>query len=163
MQEQQLMNQMIALSEKKLEMLNNLKQLSEKQNHAFQNKELDEIEKILNQKDEIIEYVQKLDNAFLSVSDSLKEQLGIQDLEALSGTRLEGRLELKELVAKITDTVEAVIQLEEDSFNRAAEMKDEFGDKIKGVNTGKKITSAYTIKPTSAPSYFFDKKKMTDK
>lgn len=159
MQEQQLLNQMIALSQKKLEMLKELKGLSEKQNRSFQAKDLDELENVLNRKDGIIEYVQKLDSAFLSVSENLKEQLGIQSLEALSGTNLDGRLELKNLVREITDVVEAVIQLEQDSYSRAADMKVELGDKIKGVNTGKKVTTAYAAKPPSSPSYFFDKKK----
>ncbi len=159
MQEQQLLNQMIALSQKKLELLRELKNLSEKQNKAFQDKALDDIEKILNRKDEIIEYVQKLDNAFLNVSESLKQQLRIDNLEALSGTKLDGRSQLKALIQEITDVVEAVIQLEQDSYSKAEDMKGELGDRIKGVNTGKKVTTAYTIKPTNAPSYFFDKKK----
>ncbi|NLO39466.1 MAG: flagellar biosynthesis protein FlgN [Ruminiclostridium sp.] len=159
MQEQQLMNQMIALSQKKLELLKDLKRLSEKQNQAFKDKELDEIENLLNKKDEIIEYVQKLDDAFLNVSENLKQQLGIQDLEALSETTLDGKLALKELISEITGVVELIIQLEQDSYGKATDMKDELGDKIKGVNSGKKITSAYSIKPTSSPSYFFDKKK----
>lgn len=159
MQEQQLLNQMIALSRKKLEMLQDLQRLSEKQNKAFQEKALDDIENLLNRKDEIIEYIQKLDNAFLSVSENIKEQLGIQSLEELSETGLDGRVELKELIREITSTVEEVIQLEKDSYSSASDMKEELGDKIKGVNTGKKITTAYTIKPTSSPSYFFDKKK----
>ena len=159
MQEQQLMNQMIALSQKKLELLKDLKRLSEKQNQAFKDKELDEIENLLNKKDEIIEYVQKLDDAFFIVSENLKQQLGIQDLEALSETTLDGKLALKELISEITGVVELIIQLEQDSYGKATDMKDELGDKIKGVNSGKKITSAYSIKPTSSPSYFFDKKK----
>lgn len=159
MQEQQLLNQMIALSQKKLELLKELLIFSEKQCKAFQDKTLDDIEKILNRKDEIIEYIQKLDNAFLNVSENLKQQLSIQNLEALSETNLDGRLKLKELIQEITDVVGAVIQLEQDSYSKAAEMKDELGDKIKGVNSGKKITTAYTPKPTSSPSYFFDKKK----
>ena len=159
MQEQQLMNQMIALSQKKLELLKDLKRLSEKQNQAFKDKELDEIENLLNKKDEIIEYVQKLVDAFLNVSENLKQQLGIQDLEALSETTLDGKLALKELISEITGVVELIIQLEQDSYGKATDMKDELGDKIKGVNSGKKITSAYSIKPTSSPSYFFDKKK----
>lgn len=159
MQEQQLLDQMIALSGKKLELLGDLKTLSEEQKKAFQEKDLDGIERILNRKDEIIEYVQKLDQAFLTTSENLKRQLGIESLEALSGTSLNGRHELKQLIEDITDIIEAVISFEKDSFNSASELKEELGGKIKGVNTGKKLTSAYSPKPTSTPSYFFDKKK----
>ncbi len=158
MQEQQLLNQMIALSEKKLEMLREIRVLSEKQHQAFQDKALDDIEKILDRKDQIIEYIQKLDNAFLAVSENLKEMLGINSLEALSETNLDGRLRLKEIIREITGTVESVIQLEQDSLNNAAKMKNETGAKIKNVNAGKKMATAYTIKPTSTPSYFIDKK-----
>jgi len=159
MQEQQLLNQMIALSEKKLDLLNQLKKLSEKQNRAFHDKALDDVENILNKKDQIIEYVQKLDNAFLSVSENIKTMLGISSLEELSSTNLDGRLKLKELIGEITGVVESIIQLEQESYKLASAMEGELGDKIKGVNAGKKVTTAYNIKPIRPPSYFFDKKK----
>jgi len=159
MQEQQLLDQMIALSGKKLELLGNLKSLSEEQIKAFQDKDLDGIERILNRKDEIIEYVQKLDQAFLATSENLKRLLGIESLEALSGTSLNGRHELKKMIEEITGIIEAVISLEKDSISSASALKDELGGKIKDVNAGKKLTSAYSLKPTSSPSYFFDKKK----
>jgi hypothetical protein len=159
MQEQQLLNQMIALSQKKLEMLEELRILTEKQHQAFLNKALDDIEKILSQKDETIEYIQKLDNAFLGVSENLKGLLGISSLEALSDTSLDGRLQLKEVIKEITGVVESVIQLEQESFKYAADMKSELGEKIKGINAGKRMTTAYSIKPITSPSYFFDKKK----
>lgn len=159
MQEQQLLNQMIALSGKKLELLKGLKSLSEQQCKAFQDKDLDGIEMILDQKDEIIGQIQKLDESFLTLSENLKRQLGIDSLEALSGTDLSGKHELKHLIGEITGVLEAVIGLEQNSYGSASMLKDELGEKIKGVNAGKKITSAYSPKPVSAPSYFFDKKK----
>ncbi len=159
MQEQQLLNQMIALSQKKLELIEKLRTLSEKQNQAFHDKALDGIENILSQKDEVIGYIHKLDDAFLSVSENLKEMLGINSLEALSGTSLDGRQQLKEVINEITRVIETIISLEQHSYQNASEMKSELGDKIKGVNAGKKVATAYTVKPASSPSYFFDKKK----
>lgn len=159
MQEQQIINQMIALSGKKRDMLIKLKELSEKQYSAFRDKTLDGMEKILNRKDEIIQYIRKLDDAFLMAYENLKEILGIQNLDGLAETTLNGRKELKDLIGEITALVESIIQLEKDGYENAVVLKKELGNKIKGVSAGKKMATAYTIKPTAAPSYFFDKKK----
>lgn len=159
MQQQLIVNQLIALSQKKLEMLKNIQALSEKQNKAFQDKALDDVEKILNKKDDVIAYIQKLDDAFLAASENIKEQQGIESLTALSETGLEGRDVLKSLIEEITGVVETIIRLEQEGYSSAAVFKNEVGEKIKDVNTGKKVTTAYSIKPTTSPSYFFDKKK----
>lgn len=159
MQQQLIINQLIALSRKKLEMLTNIQALSEKQNKAFQDKALDDVEKILNKKDDFIAYIQKLDDAFLAASENIKEQLGIESLTALSETGLEGRDVLKSLIEEITGVVETIIRLEQEGYSSAAAFKNDVGEKIKDVNTGKKVTTAYNIKPAASPSYFFDKKK----
>lgn len=159
MQEQQILIQMIALSRKKLEMLTDLKVLSDKQNKAFQDKAMDDIEKILNKKDESIAYIQKLDDAFLSASEAIKKQLGIENLSALEQTNLKGKKELKSLIEEINETVEAIIRLDQESYDSASMLKNQVGEKIKGVNAGKKVATAYTVKLSNSPSYFFDKKK----
>lgn len=159
MQEQQVLNQMVALSGKKLEMLYELKKLSEKQRQAFCDNDITTVEPILNKKDEIIGYIRKLDDAFLKASDSLKEMLGIERLDDLSKFKLAGRNELKRLIADITDIVESIIELEQDSHKNVSEMKNEISNRIKSVNAGKKAAKAYNIKPFGTPSYFFDRKK----
>ena len=159
MQEQQVLNQMVALSAKKLEMLTELKKLSEKQRKAFQDNDIAAVEPILNKKDEIISYIRKLDDAFLKASGTLKEMLRIEKLDELSKFELDGRDELKRLIADITDVVESIIKIEQDSHNNVSDMKSEISGKIKSVNAGKKAAKAYNIKPYETPSYFFDRKK----
>lgn len=159
MQTQELVNQMIALSGKKLEMLKQLKQFSEKQNEAFKMQQLDDVEKILNKKDEIINYIKKLDDAFLKISDALKKLLGIDSLTRLQDTGIEGGKELQELIDKITKLVEDIIDIEKQGYERAVNLQNDFNKEIKNLNAGKKITNAYYAKPLDTPSYFIDKKK----
>jgi hypothetical protein len=85
--------------------------------------------------------------------------LGIEKLDDLSKFELAGRNEIKRLIADITDTVESIIKIEQDSHKNVSEMKNEISNRIKSVNTGKKATKAYNIKPFENPSYFFDRKK----
>jgi len=159
MHTQDLINQMIALSGKKLDMLKQLKELSERQNEAFRQQKLDEVEEILNKKDEIINYVRKLDDAFLKVSDALKRILGIDSLTQLQNVDINGSRELKELIDKITSLVEDIISIEKQGYDNAEKLQTEFTREIKNINAGKKITNAYSAKPLSNPSYFIDKKK----
>lgn len=159
MQEQKIVNQMIALSDKKLDMLVQLKELSVKQKEAFRQNLLDNVEKILDKKDEVIKYIGKLDNAFIRTSDALKTLLGIDSLNELENTDIEGRKELKELIGKITILVEEIINIEKHGFDNALKLQQEFGKEIKNINAGKKLTNAYNTKPLNNPSYFFDKKK----
>jgi hypothetical protein len=159
MQQQQILNQMIALSQKKLEMLIELKKYSENQYEAFKSGDLDSVENILNKKDELIQYIQKLDDAFLMSSDNLKKLLGITTLEELSKTSLSGRDQLKKQIESITEIVDSIITLEKSSYENASVIKNELKDRIQNVYTGKKMTSAYHTKPVSNPAYFFDKKK----
>jgi methyl-accepting chemotaxis protein len=150
---------MIALSQKKLEMLIELKKYSENQYEAFKSGDLDSVENILNKKDELIQYIQKLDDAFLMSSDNLKKLLGITTLEELSKTSLSVRDQLKKQIESITEIVDSIITLEKSSYENASVIKNELKDRIKNVYTGKKMTSAYHTKPVSNPAYFFDKKK----
>lgn len=159
MQKQSIVNQMIALSGKKLEMLLQLKELSRKQNEAFKQHQIDEVEGILNKKDEIINYIQKLDDAFMRASDGLKQLLGIDSLTQLENTDIEGKKELKELIDNITALVEEIISIEKLGYENAVKLQTEFGKEIKQLNAGKKITNAYNVKPLDNPSYFIDKKK----
>ena len=153
MQEQQVLNQMVALSGKKLEMLTELKKLSEKQRQAFQDNNIAAVEPILNKKDEIIRYVRQLDDAFLKASGTLKEMLGIEKLDDLSKFELAGRNEIKRLIADITDTVESIIKIEQDSHKNVSEMKNEISNRIKSVNDGLKSYQSVKINCRN-PSYF---------
>ncbi|ANX02388.1 flagellar biosynthesis protein FlgN [Thermoclostridium stercorarium subsp. leptospartum DSM 9219] len=159
MQEQTILEQMIKLSAKKLELLKQLKALSEKQDGAFREQRLDEVERVLNKKDEIIDYIGKLDDAFLKASDALKKLLGIESLTQLEDTGIEGCSELKSLIEQITALVEEIIKIEKQGYENAVALQNQFGQEIKNINNAKKIASAYTPKPLNVPSYFIDKKK----
>ena len=138
MQEQQALNQMVALSEKKLKMLTELKKLTEKQRKAFHDNNIADDDPILKKKNEIINYIRKLDDAFLKASGTLKEILGIEKLDDLSKFELAGQNELKRLIADITGVVESIIKIEQDSYKSVSDMKNEISEKIKSVNAGKK-------------------------
>jgi hypothetical protein len=159
MHRQDIINQMIALSKKKYDLLIKLKGLSEKQNEAFGEERLDSVEKILNEKDVIISNISSIDEEFLKHSGMIKQLLGINSLTELENTNVEGRQELKALIEEISNLVEAIIDIEKQGQSLAVEMKKSFSKEIKTLNSGKKITSAYNNKPLNNPSYFFDKKK----
>jgi hypothetical protein len=159
MQVQQIINQMIALSAKKYEELAVLKNLSEKQLASFGEQKLDAVEYLLNEKDKIIHYIRKLDDAFLRAYDTLKEELRIESLDMISDMQVEGVKELKDLIRKITEIIESVISLERNSYGNASKIKNTISEKIKEINAGKKMTNAYNVKPLRTPSYFIDKKK----
>ena len=159
MREQLALDQMVALSGKKLEMLSELKKLSVKQRQAFEDNNISAVEPILNKKDEIISYIRRLDDAFLKASGEIKEILGIDKLDDLSNFELAGRDELKRLIADITEMIESIIEIERDSHKHISGIKDEISNRIKSVNAGKKAAIAYNIKPYESPSYFFDRKK----
>ena len=159
MQVQQILDKMIALSRRKFEELTALKNLSEKQIKAFHEQQLDNVEILLDKKDEIINYIRKLDDVFLRVYDTLKEKLGIDSVDMISGVYADKGKELKDLISKITEVVEHVIQLEQNNYGIAVNLQKHLGDKIKEINAGKKATTAYNIKPVNSPSYFIDKKK----
>lgn len=159
MQEQTILEQMIKLSSKKLDLLKELKELSDKQIKAFNEQRLDEIENILNKKDEIINWIKKLDDAFLKLSDSLKKLLGIESLTQLENTGIEGCRELKGLIGEITALVEGIIDAEKRGYEKAVTLQSEFGGRIKDISAGRKAAKAYYAKPLNMPSYFIDKKK----
>ncbi|NLY19121.1 MAG: flagellar biosynthesis protein FlgN, partial [Clostridiaceae bacterium] len=112
MQVQQITGQMIVLSQKKYEELLILKELSEKQAKAFAEKNLDIIDDLLNKKDEIIKYIQKLDDAFLRAYNTLKEELGINSLDMISKLQIKKGKDLQDLIKKITTVVESIIEIE---------------------------------------------------
>jgi phosphate uptake regulator len=149
MQEQQVLNQMVALSGKKLEMLTELKKLSEQQRQAFQDNNIAAVEPILNKKDEIIRYVRQLDDAFFKASGEIKEILGIEKLDDLSKFELAGRNELKRLIADITNVIESIIKIEQDSHKSASGIKNEISSRPCGKKAEAESTDTipHSIKP----------------
>jgi len=154
-----LLERMIKLSAEKLKLLKKLKEFSEKQSEAFRQQRLDEVEGILNKKDEIIGIIGKLDDAFLKDSESMKKILGIESLTQLENTGIEGCSKLKDLIGRITALVEEIINIERLGYENAVMLQSEYKSEIKNINTAKKVANAYNKKPLNAPSYFIDKKK----
>ena len=152
------------LLQKKKALLLDILTLTQAQTEAITEEGLDGLNKLIDDKQAIIDGINKLDEEFGTYYQRLKSTLGITRLDQLDAAKLEGGAsdgakQLKSLTAEILDVVRDISEIEKVNSQKSNKLLGQFGNEIKKINQGKKANNAYKSGAASAPSYFIDKKK----
>ena len=155
--------------------------ITKAQNESMTEDEMDALEGFIDDKQILIDRMNKLDEDFEVYFKRIKSTMGIKSLEELTAAVLQkylvnGKTPLtnmevvqsienaRKLKSTITDVIEMIKQiaaLEEENKIKANALLESFAAEVRKANQGKHAKSAYTpgggyVKP---PSYFFDSKK----
>jgi len=145
--------------DRKLKLMNTLLKLTEEQAGLINEDGLDQLGRVIAQKQKIIEAVDKLDEEFSVYFDMLKEKLDVTSLEQVKASDIEGADRLKESVSKILEVARAASEIDRENREKADKLMEELSGSIKKIAGGKRAASAYNPSPIQMPSYFIDKKK----
>lgn len=124
---------------------------------------IDELQRLVDQKQLKIDAIDSLDDEFSVYFNRLKSSQKIAGLDELSASRLDGAVgeakEFKSLTGEILELITAIREVEKVNSEKSKTLLNQLGDRIKKINQGKKANSAYAPGYLKAPSYFIDKKK----
>lgn len=150
---------LVELLEKKKSHMQCILDLTQKQSAVIDQDSLEELQKLIDEKQIHIDTINKIDEDFEVYFRRLKSTLNIKTLNELELPGVSGAAALKDETAAIIELIKKISKLEETNSIKAKGLLENLGDEIKKLNQGKKISSAYNPSPLSNPSYFIDKKK----
>lgn len=146
-------------SQKKYKYLEDMLKLTEQLSAVMTEEGMDTLEKLIADRQAVIEKVDKLDEEFNVYFSRLKHELKVNSLDELKDTNIKGLRELKDVVAKIMDILKEMSQIDKKNNDEAKKLFDSLGTEIKKINQGKMVNTAYYPKQVQTESYFIDKKK----
>jgi hypothetical protein len=157
---EQYIQKLIEISEKKLDGLREILNLTTQQSVVINEDNADEIERLISLKQLQIDLIDELDKSFEVYYSRLKSILGVQSIEEISVIQLEGASELKQIVTTIFNTTKQIQGLEIENKNKVQEIVTKLGNDIKRIRQSKVANNGYNAPAKlPQPSYFFDKKK----
>lgn len=155
-----LIQKLIEIAMKKRDYFNELYTITNKQKTCMDNEDYTNLDKFIEDKQNIIEIVDKNDDVFNSTFIEVKNILAVDDISKVDIHRYPQFKELKLIIidiSNITKEIEIV-----DEYNRKmlkCEM-DKVRSDIDKLNSSKRVTKVYNNYGHSDPAaYFFDTKK----
>lgn len=159
MTSEEYIKRMIAISEEKLKLLQEIFTLTTEQSEVIKEDSISELEKLIEEKQKRIDAISKLDEDFNVYFQRMKSVLNVKSLDEVKCTNIKEAGELRTLIAKIVSEIENISAIEKKNNEKAGTLLKSLGEEIKKLNQGKKINKAYSAAPPKTPSYFIDKKK----
>jgi len=150
---------LLELSKKKHEFLLQMLALTRRQTESMFEDGIEDLQKLIDEKQIRINEIDKIDENFNVYFQRLKQVVNVKDLDELKDSKIVGIKELKEIVSKVMQLINIIIEIEKQNSNKSKELLSHLGNEIKKLNQNKKMASAYMPEPGKPPSYFLDKKK----
>lgn len=153
------MERLIDILKKKHVLLRSILSLTKAQYSHINEDSVEKLQKLIDEKQHVIDDINKLDDEFDIYFSRLKTNLKINSLDELNAAGIEGAKHLKEITAEIINLIMEISEMEKENRQKSKELLDILGEEIKKINQGKKVSATYTSKPINIPAYFIDKKK----
>ncbi len=150
---------MVELSDKKIKLLQDMLSFTHSQSKAINEGGIDNLNTIIEQKQGVIEAIDKIDEEFNVYFQRFKQVMKIDSLDELKGTEIEGLKELQKVVREILRTTNSIRDIEVKNSADGKMFLEKMRSEINTINQAKKASSAYVSKYNEPPSYFIDKKK----
>jgi|GEM_PF-726330 len=152
-------NTMAEMLRAKKQLLTEMLTLTKAQTSVIKEGSLDELQKLVDEKQKLIDRIDGIDAKFSDCLQKLKDSVGVNKLDEIDVSRYPEAKQLKEATSEVLDVVREISSIEEINSKKSKELLKQLGSKIQNINRGKKISNAYK-KPNTAdhPSFFMDRK-----
>lgn len=160
MEANQYIQKLLELSAKKLDGLRVIFKLTEKQSTVITEDNVQELQEIIALKQQQMDMIDELDQAFEVYYARLKSLLGVQSLEEVRLSALTGAAELKQMITTIFDITKQIQNMENENNKKVRDVLDKVTLEIRQISQGKVANNGYNIGgKMPRQSYYFDKKK----
>lgn len=153
----ELIDELISISKKKNQLLNEMHKFTKEQREEIKKDEMDNLNEILNEKDHIIEEINKLDVSFLTIFTQIKKEEGIENIDELDIERYPNLKTLKDIIKEISSTLIAISLLDEKNNKAMKESLEETKMELRKIKDGKRAYKGYNA--TITKSMLIDEKK----
>lgn len=153
---------LIRISEGKLQLVNQLLQLTLQQQDALEATEeegISALDRHIHKKQEVMGKIDLLDKEFLEKFQSLKDELGINSFADLTEEPVKGIKELQKQIQEILKVTGKIKEIDETNAVKAQQNLEQIKQQIKVVKLGKKTNQGYGKKFNEIHSILIDKKK----
>lgn len=158
MQPEEYIKRMTELSQKKYMLLKEMLIFTRGQTSAIANENINDLERLIQNKQERIDQIDKLDNDFNDCFLRLKQVLKVDKLDEVKEMNIDGVKELQNVIGQIMEIAKKISEIEKQNSDELKKLMAATAVEIKKLNQGKTINNAYKFNQSMAPSYFIDKK-----
>jgi len=158
MQPEEYIKRMTELSQKKYALLQEMLIFTRGQTSAIANENINDLGRLIQNKQERIDQIDKLDNDFNDCFLRLKQVLKVDKLDEVKEMNIDGVKELQNVIAQIMEIAKKISEIEKQNSDELKKLMAATAVEIKKLNQGKAVNNAYKRNQSMAPSYFIDKK-----
>ena len=156
----QYIQKLLELSEKKLNGLRQILKLTEEQSNVITEDNVDALQNIIDLKQQQMDIIDELDQAFEVYYSRVKSVLGVKSLEEIRMSELNGAAELKQIITTIYDIIKHIQSLEGVNNKKVRDILNRLSGEIRQIKQGQVVNNGYNIgSKLPQQSYYFDKKK----
>lgn len=156
----QYIQKLLELSEKKLNGLRQILKLTEEQSNVITGDNVDALQNIIDLKQQQMDIIDELDQAFEVYYSRVKSVLGVKSLEEIRMSELTGAAELKQIITTIYDITKQIQGLEGVNNKKVRDILNRLSGEIRQIKQGQVVNNGYNIgAKLPQQSYYFDKKK----
>ena len=153
----ELIDKLISVTKEKKNLLENMYDITKKQMEEINKEEIVSLNEMVDQKDNIIKQIDKLDIEFLTTFSRIKKEHSIENIDELKVEKYPNLAELKETVKEISSTLMAISLLDEENSRIMKEKLKDIQVELRRINEGKKAYKGYNT--TIIDSVLIDEKK----
>lgn len=157
---EQYIQKLTDLSLKKSDSMKKILILTKKQSEVITEDSIEELQKLIDIKQKLIDDINELDDAFEVYFSRLKSILGIESMEEVHISDYGEVVQLQEAIKTIFQTIKEIQNVENQNNMRARDVLESLGGQIRQVKQGKIANNGYNIGgKLPQQSYYFDTKK----
>ncbi|MBS4538134.1 flagellar export chaperone FlgN [Clostridium sp. D2Q-11] len=151
-------NKLVQLLDNKNILLDDFYRLTLAQKKLIEDTDMEKLNRLVNNKEKIIQNIDKLDAEFVEKFNEVKNKYGITDLTELNVERIY-LLRLQEVTKKCNDKMMEIAELDKKNSENMKSKFDNVKTKLREIKRGKTTTNKYYNKSASTGGYFIDSKK----
>lgn len=155
----QVINDLNQIIEKKLEFFNEMYKITLAQQKDIEENEAGNIEVLVQQKQQVIDKIDKLDESFLAGFNKLKKEFKLESIDLIDTNKYPEMMNIKNHIKSIMGMAHKIMELENSNRIVLDSIFQSVKEELKQINTGKRSLKAYDQKPINNDGIYIDKKK----
>lgn len=155
----EIINNLIKLLDTKKVYFDQILDITNKQKIDIETNDADHLPELVNEKQQVIDKVNQIDNAFSIQFDLLKKTLNVDNLEKIDFVKYPELKGLKQRIEDIMGMAGNVMALEKENSAKAEEIFENIKGQLKNLKRGKISLRAYDRPIDNIDGVYLDKKK----
>lgn len=140
-----IIHEMIALADEKLEGLNVILDIKPKQKEVIQQENMEGIESTINNIQSQIKKIDKVDSIYMLKLNELKANTGIESISQLDDTKYPNAIILKNRLEEIKIVLKNIKVIDDENQLLIGEKFEETKGRLKSLRQGQKMAKGYSV------------------